>query len=347
MGEVRFSNSFFENMKIFVDNYPRGGSIFRYQICEQWTQEMTSERMKFPKALPEFRDGFTVVELLVSISILSILFALLMPAIQSSRESARRTQCSSQMRQIGIAMQAYESTYQHLPLHTHLNSFLVAILAEIEQASLLTHSSVQDRIALQFIEVDTYVCPSDSKIPPNRSQGIPAGTSYLGNIGHSYLQYREFNGIFTGQIPPLKFSDVTDGASNTASVSEAIGPWSWKSIIYHTPVRYVSLSSMDPLIQNCRQAAIRRVAGPRESRVGSTWVDAGSSVVYTHTLYPNDVSCANGDENFEGILSAGSAHPGGVNLLLLDGSVRFVSSSIDLNVWRAIGDRHGGNFVAF
>ncbi|RLS56193.1 MAG: DUF1559 domain-containing protein [Planctomycetota bacterium] len=279
--------------------------------------------------------GFTIIELLVTLSVIGILLALLFPAVQASREAARRTQCTSQMRQIGVAIHNYESIHRCIPLNSLApHSFLVSILPQIEQGKLLTkYEPFPFYGGLGSDRPNLYECPSDPDL-----EEYPGRTSYVGNFGHGFLRHG-FNGTI-GNGSRLTFREITDGLSTTAVVSEAIGPSSWKSRMYETPMHYQDSSQLELLIAACRIAAENRTRAL--GIVGGTWIEGITGCLYTHTLFPNDVSCSNNWNLQSGIMSPGSFHPGGVNLLLCDGHVRFIPSGIDLFVWRGIGDRHSG-----
>lgn len=283
-------------------------------------------------------SGFTVIELLVSISILSVLVALLLPAVQSTREAARRTQCQSQLKQFGLAIHQYEAVYRCVPHHslTGANeSAFVSMLPYLEVGALLEQfNQIPLRMGLGQHRPDMYTCPSD----PDCS-AWPYRTSYVANRGHSFLRFRTGNGIFINRTYSVSFSEITDGLSSTAGISECIGPSSWKSFLYETPARYTDESQLESLIVACRNTAAMRLPG--RMRMGMGWSDV-EGCIYDHTLYPNDVSCSNERNDQQGILSAGSFHPGGVQLLLMDGHVKFVNSGVNLDVWRSLGDRNGG-----
>ncbi|RLS57740.1 MAG: DUF1559 domain-containing protein [Planctomycetota bacterium] len=279
-------------------------------------------------------SGFTMIELLVALSVIGLLIALLLPAVQSSREAARRSQCSSQLRQIGLAIHNYEASYRCVPFSGSIrSSFLVSILPQLDQQALLNRfDQVYQRRWLENHRIALYECPSDPNI-----DAFPYRTSYLGNFGHGYLRHG-FNG--TVGHSHLAFSQITDGLSNTAIVSESISQSSWKSRMYDTPVHYPDPSQLELLIVACRAAANTRTRW--FYHVGGNWTETLMGCLYTHTLYPNDVSCTNNWNDQQGILSPGSHHPGGVNLLFADGHLQFVPSEIDLFVWRGLGDRQGG-----
>ncbi len=212
------------------------------------------------------------------------------------------------------------------------------MLPYLEQGVLLDKfNQIPLRRGIQLHRPAIYTCPSD---PDNSAW--PVRTSYVANRGHSFLRFKTGNGVFVNRSRSVTFSEITDGLSSTAAISECIGPSSWKSFLYETPVQYTDPGQLETLIVACRNTAASRPSSLM--RMGASWSDV-EGCIYDHTLYPNDVSCKNGRNDQQGLLSAGSFHPGGVPLLLMDGHVRFVSSGIDLDVWRNLGDRHGGQSV--
>lgn len=289
-------------------------------------------------------SGFTIVELLVSISLLAVLVALVLPAVQSAREAARRTQCQSQLKQFGLAIHQYEAVYRCVPQHLQFGgnkSVFVSMLPYLGEGALFEKfDRVHLRLGIGRLRPAIYTCPSD----PDCSAWLYR-TSYVANRGHSFLRYGTRNGVFVDRFRPVRLLEITDGLSSTAGISECIGPSSWKSFLYETPVRYTDESQLESLIVACRDIAASRPPSRMRMgegmRMGAGWSN-DEECIYDHTLYPNDVSCSNDWNYQEGIMSAGSFHPSGVQLLLMDGHVRFVSSGIDLDVWRNLGDRNGG-----
>lgn len=292
--------------------------------------------------------AFTIVELMVSMAIIGLLVAVTVPAVQQSREAVRRAQCASQLKQLGLAIHNYESTWRTFPLHDWDTSFLVHILPELELGSMLQGVDPYDRRpgmragigALASITVPLFQCPSDSS-------DVRGGTNYVGNFGWGYQVFNESNGVIVNHIRPLRFSEVTDGLSQTALLSECVmgnHPNSHRlSKVWRTPYRLGGASQLDQFMTLCRQTSNQN--SPSEYR-GRFWTSSFSDTIYTHTLYPNDVSCVNAGDPSIGIYSASSLHPGGVQLLLCDGHLRFVSTQIDLKLWRAIGTRNGGESLS-
>ncbi len=198
------------------------------------------------------RNAFTLIELLVVIAIIAILIALLVPAVQKVREAAARTQCTNNLKQMGLAAHNYESNFSRLPAgagpidaanETNRASVQVIILPYIEQASLYAQwdktsdvLSSATNATLRAQQVAIYLCPADSS---STIFSPPDGRSnYFGNLGNTaYVNASLLNpsvgGMFfydvrSSSVPAvglapaqsLRLTDVTDGLSNTAMFSE-------------------------------------------------------------------------------------------------------------------------------
>jgi prepilin-type N-terminal cleavage/methylation domain-containing protein len=199
------------------------------------------------------RRGFTLVELLVVIAIIGVLVALLLPAVQSARESARRMQCSNHLKQIGLAVQNFHDTYQTIPytrLDTRETAF-VLLLPYLEQRNHFEKWNLKLEYYAQAPEVREatfkfYLCPSRQRPVPLLSApnadahqngttphtpggvgdyatnaGTPAGqTDYWPGMNSTTEQNRA-NGPFWYKGPPfLRFSNVSDGLSNVVFIGE-------------------------------------------------------------------------------------------------------------------------------
>jgi prepilin-type N-terminal cleavage/methylation domain-containing protein len=201
------------------------------------------------------RTGFTLVELLVVIAIIGILVALLLPAIQAARESARRTQCTNNLKQIGIALQNYyHDTYLRfppvavfgkfggpglqpptVPAPAYHHTWCLMILPFMEQQSL--YDSVDKMLRawdqpIRSTVVPSLLCPSDDGFgeDPSRTHGI-AVTHYVASEGYhwwpgaavpnySFAPGADFQGVFAGG-QSTKMSSITDGTSTTIVVAES------------------------------------------------------------------------------------------------------------------------------
>ena len=309
------------------------------------------------------RAGFTVMELLVCVALIALLIALLMPAVQSSRESARRLQCGANLRQIGIAIGAYESTHGMFPPGgSYGASMHVALLPFLEHPELYQAYDFvkRDDSALKNVMLPIFLCPSDPA-PAVSTLMLPgqAATSYAGNAGTGVLKFG-YNGLFRHISPagpprpdgPVRARDVADGLSNTAAVSEILysdGSFSRSRTTWNTPQVFSTPQQLDEFAAYCSGTPqIPRDFGWQGDGFGRgrPWTKGDLSyTMYNHVLGPNQLSCFDGSDVQMAIVSAGSAHSGGVNLLFGDGHLRFMSQSIDSNVWRSFGSRVDSDFV--
>ena len=338
------------------------------------------------------RAGFTLIELLVVIAIIAVLIALLLPAVQSAREAARRAQCTNNLKQIGLGIHNYLSTFQSLPFgkggsyaaslpgtpvyaRWSCNSQLLMFL---EQGTLFNSINFnlppetpgmagavpfmpayqnpgRENASSSRTQVAAFLCPSDA--PPLGEW--PGGTNYLGNLQTWACDLSENNpstnapteaprGIFYF-ASSVKLADVTDGTSQTAFFSEKIrgqgvpNPQTDQLI-------FTNQVSLDATYQACR--ILPATALPLTSRQGMSWVMGEMCCTsYNHVAPPNNRSCA--APNFPGNMAnmamqipPSSRHPGGVNMLFGDGSVRFLKDTVSLATWRALGTRNGGEVVS-
>lgn len=301
--------------------------------------------------------GFTVVELLVTIAIIAILAALLLPAVQQAREASRRVVCANNMRQIGLAMHQYVSGHGVFPAGqgAKSQSFLVTILAHLDGQPLydaINHDvdvSGPENHTGMATRLSVFLCPSDTREP----YGYP--TSYAGNSGDGYYPNKS-NGLFsTTDIPQerwLPFGGLTDGASTTAAVSE----WLVSGLGDSDPRRAFHLSPVGAPSDNLAfEIRCRSLAGmvSRVSPRAEPWYDGlWSKTLYDHFFGINMPNCSNAirspaarAQDTLGTSPAASCHPSGANVLFADGHLVFVRESIALAAWRALGTRDGGEIV--
>lgn len=308
--------------------------------------------------------AFSLIELIVALSIIGLLATLVVTAVQSARESARRATCQSNLHEIGAAIAAYESSQKRFPDGGDIQgfSFHVALLPYLEQQPLFmllqTERKSQPVSGLfisesQSICPEYFACPSD---PGNSIAGIddegrvtPEATSYHGNCGTGLLR-GGFNGMFQygGTGSPRRKGDlvagmITDGLSNTAAVSEAlVGDWSGDPMrtIYNTRE---SISNMDEFEQLCLDSNFWVEPGNIWQR-GRPWTSGNVSfTMYNHTTRPNNVACYNGTSVQRGAFPPSSNHSRAVNMLFGDGHVVMIADAIDVIPWRALGSRDGGD----
>ena len=329
--------------------------------------------------------AFTLVELLVVIAIIGILIGMLLPAVQQVREAARRTACSNNMRQIGLATLNYESTFQQFP-ESYLQpvdaptnrgwSGQTKILPFIEQSNLTaainfdleyvdstqTVNFGDGPLPLRSTRIPTYLCPSEvnDRVRVD-STGAPVHypLNYSANAGIWFV-YDPANGR-TGPGSLLvnqasKINEFLDGTSNTLFFSE--------NKAYTPYFRNASMEGELPIPTNPNDVA--SMGGDLRATSGHTeWVDGRAhQTAFTTTFTPNtvvpfvdengttlDIDWTNQQEgNSEtartyAAITARSFHPGGVNSTRGDGSVAFDADNITLSVWRALSTRNGGELI--
>ncbi|MFO0901864.1 MAG: DUF1559 domain-containing protein [Pirellulales bacterium] len=311
----------------------------------------------FHHRLRRHRAGFTLVELLVVIAIIGILVALLLPAVQAAREAARRMQCSNNLKQLALAVHNYHDTYNSFPYayqqNVSLHARLLPYMEQSNVAALITYdlpwNDPANAVALNT-KVAAFVCPSDvNRLPTN----LGATNNYYGNIGTTILYrapstnpsnsnygFPPHNGAFSDGLA-VRFADILDGTSNTALFSEknrgdgSNGISSPESDTYQ-PGTYPATA--DQAMADCLAVNTADLSKQGYSNVGAPWIQPyHSTSVYYHTLPPNTRSCMYPPGRIA--TTAGSRHPGGVELAMCDGSVRFISKTINLQTWRALGSR--------
>jgi len=314
-----------------------------------------------PGAVKTSRRGFTLVELLVVIAIIGVLVALLLPAVQSAREAARRIKCQNNLKQIGLASHSHHDVVGELPRAyspTTGLSWHVYILPYIEQGALFNqfdtttvnpaHTAPGRNDPYGLIIIQTYQCTScpvkrqafggvnntngaTDLIPPNTGQPA-AAPHYYGINGPRGSNYPVGTALHEG-VPAatsgifqrdgtIRMARITDGTSNTMMIAEM----SWVSAPYGTRFR--------------------------------TWVRGGdeySGIVIGKPAYV--VSGRNVTNPINSIFSAnlivpyndmpfGSMHSGGMNVCMGDGSVRFVNQNLSMVTYRALASRDEGESIS-
>ena len=312
--------------------------------------------MKNDSSKPGRSRGFTLIEVLVVIAIIFLLIALIIPAVQSARASARNLQCVSNLHQLGLAASNYESTIGSYPMAVNASrgySLFSMILLTSEQVPLYNsinfsfiHFQPQNRTAAST-SVAFFLCPSDSMDGPIRPR-----INYAGNVGYGFQLTIPANGFFP--LNPLttpRAADITDGLSHTAMISEyATGSYNTTSVmirnVYRVKTKLDRSDQFEQFNSVCASLSDVLSTGIVVNK-GSRWIETGlGSTLYNHNLTPGSPSCLNGGGMVrEGSWTASSFHGAGANVMFADGHVIWVKAQVNQAVWRAIGTRAGGEIV--
>jgi prepilin-type N-terminal cleavage/methylation domain-containing protein len=320
--------------------------------------------MRVPSFSQPRHRAFTLIELLVVIAIIAILIALLLPAVQQAREASRRTQCKNHLKQFGLAFHNYHDAHGAFPMANGGNRFSphAAILPYLDQGPLYNQIDFNVRPnhanndAVREVTPPTFRCPSDIDGLPGNLGGrnnywTNVGTSVLNSLPSTDPSHPNYgkppqNGaLVTGKCH--RFRDIVDGTSSTVLMSEKrLGDGSngvsTPATDTYQPGTYPDTA--DEAMEFCRAIDVSDLSFQGVSNVGAPWLAADNDVTYyMHILPPNDRSCRYPPQRMAA--TANSLHPGGVHSLLCDGSSRFVSSNIDIGVWRALGTAYGNEVV--
>jgi prepilin-type processing-associated H-X9-DG protein len=322
--------------------------------------------------------------MLVVISIIGMLMALLLPAIHAARMAARKASCSNNLKQIGVALTHFETARRRYPsswkstapsasgaidgwsVHGQLLPYLEQVNLSLQIDFDQSYNAVPiidmgggEMQKLSAFRVPSYVCPSEPMDDVRYEGGVPAHypLSYGANVGVWFVYDPATGTGGPGAFFPdsrLSGKDFFDGLSNTIAMAE-VKPW-------NPYYRNAGLAA-DPGIPN--PASIGGLGGDFKTNSGHTeWVDGRAHQTgFTTTFTPNtEVICNVGGVDYDvdwtnmqegksatvptfAAVPARSYHSGGVQVLMMDGSVHFVEDEISLDVWRRLSTRAGREIV--
>lgn len=294
------------------------------------------------------KKGITLIEVLVVIMIIALLITLVLNAVHEARKTALKLACASNLKQIGVAVLQYDSTFNSLPpARVGIGySWLVAILPQLEQTQLFNTVNLgSSNNTLLSFKLNVFNCPADAVESKNL-----APTHYAGNYG-SGIQKFGFDGLFH-QDKTIQISNLIDGSSATSlaaewlpSMSDSAFPRNSMRTILRTKKTAILAEEFDDFVQECQNLNFSS-SDITTVQMGRPWTHGHlAHSLYNHSTKPFENRCLNGSAVQQGAYPPSSMHGSSLNLLFADGHVSTILKSVSMPVWRAIGTRQGQDLV--
>lgn len=322
------------------------------------------------------REAFTLVELLVVVAIIGVLVGLLLPAVQSAREAARRMSCGNNLRQMGLALQNFESTHKVFPSSLRptppdpaglFNGWSVhaQLLAYLEQGNVYQNINFDQPYSAQSsissVRVKSFICPAEIRSTPRFNtvgDVVHIPPNYAANQGPWFIfnpVTREGSRGAFRHYQTLRPAEFTDGLSQTLAFAECKAHTSY--------FRNSSVTNPAQSMPNS-PADICALGGDfKQDGAHGEWVDGKGHETAFNTLFPPNTAlpCQGSPTTVVdwisqsegrsaavptfGAMMARSYHPNGVEVVMTDASVHFVPNNIDRLIWQGLSTRDGGETV--
>jgi prepilin-type N-terminal cleavage/methylation domain-containing protein/prepilin-type processing-associated H-X9-DG protein len=316
--------------------------------------------------------GFTLIELLVGIAIIGTLIALLLPAVQSAREAARRVHCANNLKQIGLAMHNYHDAHNVFPPGKKgccWGTWLVAVLPQLDQHTLfnawnacgnntpglppsydhdLRYFGPANR-TVTSTWIAAYLCPSDQRNAPivatlHGATFACTSQNYAVNFGNTTQFQEDFQGIRFGGAP---FVDIGSPFAGLSQSQRGARPGGLHSLIDGASSTLLASEVVVGQGRDLRGFSWWGDAAGFETFLApnSSFPDVLFSPYYCDDRPPNP-PCTGATTALPDNYAARSRHPGGVNVVMGDGSVRFIRDTIHIQTWRALSTTRGGEILS-